>query len=182
MNVDSFWATEPFAAADAPADLEAEPVADETEASIDEATAGEHELAMESVGTEPSIDDQPFEWADDPSTTIAHAQAAAEPEPEHERLPDPLIADISPPWMSRLTPASSQSLEELKESEPWSVTPAMGIDAVDLRASAGDEVAGALERIAARVRDGEIEVPTGSGLSDEAALSAVLTALLRLRR
>ena len=49
-------------------------------------------------------------------------------------------------------------------------------------ASAGEQVAGALERIAARVRDGEINVPAGSDLSDEAALSAVLTALLRQRR
>jgi hypothetical protein len=217
MNVDSFWASEPFAAADAPPDLEATPVADETEATIDEATAGEHEQAFERAGTEPSIDAQPFEWADDPSTTIAHAQAAAEPEPEHEPLPAPVIADISPPWMSRLTPASSQSLEELKGAEPWSVTPTMGIDAVDFArspdaaapaadasrveartdvqppsayieratsaapASASEQVAGALERIAARVRVGEIDVPAASELSDEAALSAVLTALLRLR-
>ena len=91
MNVDSFWASEPFAAADAPADLGPDPVADETEATIDEATADEHAQAFESAGTEPSIDEQPFEWADDPSTTIAHAQAAAEPEPEHEppRCPSP---------------------------------------------------------------------------------------------
>jgi hypothetical protein len=43
------------------------------------------------------------------------------------------------------------------------------------------EVADALVRIAARVRDGELEVPAGAGWSDEAALSAVLTALLRTR-
>ena len=198
---------EPFAAADAPPDLEAKPVADETEATIDEETAGEHAQAFESAGTDPSIDEQPFEWADDPSTMIAHAQAAAEPEPEHDPLPQPVLADISPPWMSRLTPASSQTLEELKGAEPWSVTPTMGIDAVDFTRAAnapgaeaaspaeqqsGEHVAGeddaraqvasALERIAARVRDGEIEVPAASDLGDEAALSAVLTALLRLRR
>ena len=155
--------------------------------------------AFEARALSHSIDEQPFEWADDPSTTIAHAQAAAEPEPEHEPLPEPaLIADISPPWMSRLTPASSQTLEELKDAEPWSVTPTMGIDAVDFTrapdepadAAAGApgrgigwaQVADALERIAARVRDGEIDVPAGSDLSDEAALSAVLTALLRQRR
>ena len=43
------------------------------------------------------------------------------------------------------------------------------------------EVAAALVRIAARVRNGELEVPAGAWMSDEAALSAVLTALLRTR-
>ena len=209
LNVDSFWASEPFSAADASlAPTESGSVADDAETMIDEETAGEgeHELAMESFGTEPSIDEQPFEWADDPSTTISHAQAALEPEPEHDPAPAQakapreasMIADIAPPWMSRLTPASTQALEELKESEPWDLTPARGLelipdDAPDLvaeaagaepvvAAPAGHDVADALERIAARVRDGGIDVPSGHDLSDEAALSAVLTALLRSRR
>jgi hypothetical protein len=155
---------------------------------------------MERFGTEPSLDEQPFEWADDPSTTISHAQAALEPEPEHDPAPAqaaaqeaPMIADIAPPWMSRLTPASTQALEELKESEPWDLTPARGLELIPedapelvmepvVAAPAGHSVADALERIAARVRDGGIDVPTGHDLSDEAALSAVLTALLRSRR
>jgi hypothetical protein len=209
LNVDSFWATEPFSANEASASpAEEASVADETEATIDEETAGEaeHELTIESAGTEPTLDEQPFEWADDPSTTIAHAQAAAEPEPEHDpdpaRAPAPMLADISPPWMSRFMPVSSQALEELKESEPWDLTPAHGLvqipeeeytpepvvaaisetQAPIAAASVGNDVAEALERIAARVRDGGIDVPTGSDLSDEAALSAVLTALLRSRR
>jgi hypothetical protein len=210
LNVDSFWATAPFSAveASAPAAEEAS-VADETEATIDEATAGdaEDELMIENAGTEPTLDDQPLEWADDPSTTIAHAQAAAEPEPEHDpepaRAPEPRLADIAPPWMSRLTPVNSRALEELKESEPWDLTPAHGLEQIHeeedfaptpavvaipetqapiAAASVGNDVAEALERIAARVRDGGIDVPAGSDLSDEAALSAVLTALLRSRR
>ncbi|MBA2685686.1 MAG: hypothetical protein H0U66_14470 [Gemmatimonadaceae bacterium] len=201
LNVDSFWASEPFSAADASAPAPAAPsVADNVESAMDAATAGEseHELAMELVGSEPSIEEQPFEWADDPSTTISHAQAALEPEPEHD--PEPAhpssvrIADIAPPWMSRLTPASTQALEELKESEPWDLTPAREVleipeeraaleSAADAPvAAAGHDVADALERIAARVRDGGIDVPAGDDLSDEAALSAVLTALLRSRR
>jgi len=32
------------------------------------------------------------------------------------------------------------------------------------------------------VRDGAIDVPAGTAMTDETALSAVLTALLRLRR
>jgi len=204
LNVDSFWANEPFSAADASAaPIEAASVVDDAESMIDEETAGEgeHDLAIERFGTEPSLDEQPFEWADDPSTTISHAQAALEPEPEHDPAPAqatapqeaPMLADISPPWMSRLTPASTQALEELKESEPWDLTPALGLelipeDAPELEmepvvaAPAGNDVADALERIAARVRDGGIDVPTGHDLSDEAALSAVLTALLRSRR
>jgi hypothetical protein len=210
LNVDSFWATEPFSAAQASAPAAEEaPVADETEATIDEETAGdaEDELMIENAGTEPTLDEQPFEWADDPSTTIAHAQAAAEPEPEHDpepaRAPEPRLADIAPPWMSRLTPVNSRALEELKESEPWDLTPAHGLEQIHeeedfapvppvaaipetqapiAAASVGNDVAEALERIAARVRDGGIDVPAGSDLSDEAALSAVLTALLRSRR
>jgi hypothetical protein len=196
MNVDSFWANEPFAKVEAPNVKAAAPAAaDETEATIDAATAGEDEseIVFERVGTEPSIDEQPFEWADDPSTTISHAQAALEPEPDHdpepahEPVPPPLVADIAPPWMNRATPASVQSLEELKESEPWDLTPSHSHEAIPetpfpIAAPAGHDVADALERIAARVRDGELDVPTGADMSDEAALSAVLTALLRKRR
>ena len=215
LNVDSFWATEPFSAVEASAPpAEEASVADETEATIDEETAGEaeQELTIERAGTEPTLDEQPFEWADDPSTTIAHAQAAAEPEPQHDpepehdpepaRAPEPMLADIAPPWMSRLTPVSSQALEALKESEPWDLSPAHGLEQIPeeeyppepavaahseteapiAAASVGHDVAEALERIAARVRDGDIDVPAGSDLSDEAALSAVLTALLRSRR
>ena len=214
LNVDSFWASEPFSVADASrAPIESASVADDAETMIDEETAGEgeHELAMESFGTEPSIDEQPFMWADDPSTTISHAQAALEPEPEHDPAPTQatapheasMIADIAPPWMSRLTPAGTQALEELKESEPWDLTLARGLELIPndapelvaeaavaeaavaepvVAAPAGHDVAEALERIAARVRDGGIDVPSGHDLSDEAALSAVLTALLRSRR
>jgi len=200
LNVDSFWASEPFSAANAStAPLEAAPMVDDAESMIDEETAGEgeHDLAIERFGTEPSLDEQPFEWEDDPSTTISHAQAALEPEPEHDPAPvqtaAPMLADIAPPWMSRLTPASTQALEELKESEPWDLTPSGGLELIPeeapepvvasvVAAPPEHSVADALERIAARVRDGGIEVPTGHDLSDEAALSAVLTALLRSRR
>jgi hypothetical protein len=211
--VDSFWATAPVKSAGANSpEAEAQPAADETEATIDEETAGEvedahelamreHELAMRMMASEPSIDEQPFEWSDDPSTTIAHAQSAVEPEPEHDPAPvratESRLPDIAPPWMSRLTPANTQSLEELKESEPWDFTPPRGLEqivdttaasttppaAVPVNAApAGNDVADALERIAARVRDGAIDVPAGTTMSDETALSAVLTALLRQRR
>jgi hypothetical protein len=217
MNVDSFWASEPFARIEDPEPaMDAASFADVTEATIDEETAGEPPLAAERATAERSIEDQPLEWADDPSTTISHAQAALEPEPEHDPAPAPeqrsRLADISPPWMSRLTPASSQSLEQLKESEPWDLTPSHGLElipeerqasepvrehsvgvfpiaprhAVEASAAstggASHDIADALVRIAARVRDGELEVPAEGKMSDEAALSAVLTSLLRMRR
>ena len=156
---------------------------------------------MRMMASEPSIDEQPFEWSDDPSTTIAHAQSAAEPEPEHDPLPvhakESRLPDIAPQWMSRLTPLSTQALEELKESEPWDFTPPRGLEQIvdttvasrtspapaqEAAPPADNDVADALERIAARVRDGAIDVPAGTAMSDETALSAVLTALLRLRR
>ena len=190
MNVESFWATEPFGATHEPEkSVEAAPEADETESRIDADTA------------------EPVR--------------ASESEPESERAaqaPIPMFADIAPPWRHRLTPVSSQALEEIKESEPWELAPPHGFEidpeeeieasapAAELRMEEevvsveetqvahsleiepivaqpfGDRVADALVRIAARVRDGELEVPSSAELSDEAALSAVLTSLLRARR
>jgi len=188
MNVDSFWATEPFAATHEPEpSVEAAPEADETESRIDADTAAEPMHA-----TEP------------------------EPEPGTDAR-TPMFADIAPPWRHRLTPVSSQALEEIKDSEPWELAPphsfeiepegeieasapaaelaeevAFSVEAapvappVDIEPIAaqpfGDRVADALVRIAARVRDGELEVPSCAELSDEAALSMVLTSLLRARR
>jgi hypothetical protein len=175
MNVDSFWASEPFARTDeSRANAADAPEADETESRIDEETAAEPERGAEDSA--------------------------------------PMLADIAPPWRHRLTPVSSEALEELKESEPWDRTPADAGDpvaqemeasapAVDtpsveappvqsaLSAMAPDDlapiphaVADALVRIAARVRSGELDVPAGVDMSDEAALSVVLTSLLRSRR
>ena len=181
MSVDSFWASEPFARTneatshdDAASDGREIEQADETESMIDEETAGE---------------------------PVRAAEASA-----------PQFADIAPPWRNRLTPVSSQALEELKESEPWDLTPSQGLEiipeeiaasapaaealelgalevealepeAVEMNAArSGQQVADALVRIAARVRAGELEVPAGAEMSDEAALSAVLTSLLRMRR
>ena len=165
MSVDSFWESDPFAASDAPPSVaDAASQADETESTIDEATAGE---------------------------------TARDAEP-----PAPMLADIAPPWRNRLTPSLGLELvpEEPEESAAEStqmesahvesmpafeaalVEPARIETASDGAAQAPDhEVAAALVRIAARVRDGELEVPAGAWMSDEAALSAVLTALLRTR-
>jgi hypothetical protein len=191
MSVDSFWASEPFARTnegkshdDAVSNAREIEEADETESMIDEETAGE---------------------------PVQAAEASA-----------PRFADIAPPWRNRLTPVSSQALEELKESEPWDLAPSQGLEiipeeieasapaaearelaaldvealeaealeaealeaeAVEMDATPTDrQIADALVRIAARVRAGELEVPAEAEMSDEAALSAVLTSLLRMRR
>jgi hypothetical protein len=207
-DVDSFWANEPFSKSEARD--QAPSRADETEATIDEETAGEPVSVAADVSARPT-EAEPVEWRDDPSTTIAHAQASIEPEPEHDPLPPreatPVLADIATPWMHRATPVSSQSLEKLKELEPWDITPKDGMELIPEEpddfvraheseleaqralhaaaasvAAARDGLAGALERIAARVRDGNLDVQAEAGVSDEAALSAVLTALLRARR
>jgi hypothetical protein len=158
MSIDSFWESEPFTRAEqSRANVAAAPEADETESKIDEETAAE---------------------------------------PEHEAdVSAAMLADIAPPWRHRLTPVTSQALEELKESEPWDRTPSDSVDpiaqemeasapAADMQSAEAPSphyVADALVRIAARVRDGELDVPAGVDMSDEAALSVVLTSLLRTR-
>jgi hypothetical protein len=156
MSVDSFWESASFAASDAPSPTaHAAPQADETESAIDRATAGE---------------------------------PARNPE-----VSAPMLADITPPWRNRLTPSLGLELvpEEPEESQYAESTPAvepafeeparMEASSDDAAPAPDHEVAAALARIAARVRSGELELPAGAWMSDEAALSAVLTALLRTR-
>ena len=71
----------------------------------------------------------------------------------------------------------SESLEALKELEPWAMPGAAP------PASSAEEIASALERIAARVRSGDLFVPGGmAAASEEAVLAAVLAALLQRSR
>ena len=71
----------------------------------------------------------------------------------------------------------SESLEALKELEPWAMPGAAP------PASSAEDVAGALERIAARIRSGDLFVPGAMAAgSDEAVLAAVLAALLQRSR
>ena len=68
------------------------------------------------------------------------------------------------------------SLEEVKESEPWTMSAANPL------ANRGDAIGDALERIAKRIREGKIILPADATASnDEAALALALTALLRGR-
>jgi hypothetical protein len=71
----------------------------------------------------------------------------------------------------------SESLNALKELEPWALPGA------EPSASSSEEVASTLERLAARVRSGDLFVPGAlAAASEEAVLAAVLTALLQRAR
>jgi hypothetical protein len=60
--------------------------------------------------------------------------------------------------------------------EPWALPGAPS-------ASNADEVAGTLDRVAARIRSGDLFIPGAStAVSDEAVLAAVLAALLQRAR
>jgi hypothetical protein len=73
-------------------------------------------------------------------------------------------------------PSSADTLEALKELEPWAVP---GSEP----ASRSDDIAAAIERIAGRIRSGDLDVPGAPpGTSDEALLAAVLAALLQRAR
>ena len=112
-----------------------------------------------------------IEWLDSPSPEQTSSVAATQPEedpfgwdPAEER---PGALDTAP---------SSPSLDALKELEPWA---SPGEEAT----AGSDDAAGTLERIAARIRSGDLFVPgTLAAASDEAVLAAVLAALLHRAR
>ncbi|MDQ4079216.1 MAG: hypothetical protein M3125_00515 [Gemmatimonadota bacterium] len=73
-------------------------------------------------------------------------------------------------------PRTPSSLDALKEIEPWALP---GAEAP----TTGEDVAATLERIADRIRSGDLLVPGATGpASDEALLAAVLAALLQRAR
>jgi hypothetical protein len=72
---------------------------------------------------------------------------------------------------------ASVPLDALKELEPWA------LPGSELSGATSDDVAAALERVAARIRSGDLFVPGAStGTTEEAALASVLAALLQRAR
>ena len=112
-----------------------------------------------------------IEWLDSPAPGTATPAATTEDvddvfgwDPAEDR---PGALDRAP---------VSASLEALKELEPWAMPGAAS-------SPSADDVAEALERIAARVRSGDLFVPGATpATSDEAVLAAVLAALLQRSR
>jgi hypothetical protein len=72
---------------------------------------------------------------------------------------------------------ASVTLDALKELEPWA------LPGSEPTGATSDDVAAALERVAARIRSGDLFVPGAStGTTEEAALASVLAALLQRAR
>lgn len=108
-------------------------------------------------------------WLDSPEPQPAPSATAAQ-----EDADDPFGWDPAEERGTALdAPPTPSSLDALKEVEPWAVP---GAEAP----TTGEDVAAALERIAARIRSGDLLVPGATGAaSDEALLAAVLATLLQ---
>jgi hypothetical protein len=117
-----------------------------------------------------------IEWLDSPATEGTTPTTTSKPsaeelddvfgwDPAEERGP---ALDAAPP---------SVTLDALKEIEPWALPGA------EPSAMASDDVAAALERVAARIRSGHLFVPAAlTPTTDEAMLASVLAALLQRAR
>ncbi len=131
-----------------------------------------------------------IEWVDpDAPPATAPAQAPTgiawldSPEPEPAKPPVPPSAkDVDDvfgwdpaeerPGALDAAPVA-ETLEALKELEPWA------LPGGEAGASASEDLAVALERVAARIRSGDLFVPGATAVTDEAALACVLAALLQ---
>jgi hypothetical protein len=150
-----------------------------------------HELSPEAtdVGASGRMD-APHVEKPEPDAPVDDDEAAEEPTAEFTAVAETVARDedAQPPVLSlppisefqmteRDEPESAARLEALKETEPWAIPSEPG---VRTGGRLPDEVAAALERIAQRLRRGEIELPaTAAAASDEQALSAALAAILK---
>jgi hypothetical protein len=117
-----------------------------------------------------------IEWLDSPALPDAPAEGSpGSPRSDEE---DPFGWDPAEERAGALDSIpTGGSLEALKELEPWA------LPGSEPPASNSDDVASALERIAARIRSGELFVPSAlTAASEEAILAAVLAALLQRAR
>ncbi len=114
-----------------------------------------------------------IEWLDSPVPDSPASSSSTRAEED-----DPFGWDPAEERAGALdTAPMSASLEALKELEPWALPGA------EPSASSSDEVAAAMERIAARIRSGDLFVPGAlTAASEEAVLAAVLAALLQRSR
>jgi hypothetical protein len=114
-----------------------------------------------------------IEWLDSPIPASAVTTPAPLPDVDDVFGWDPAEEQGS----NLNTAPSGASLDALKEMEPWALpggTPS---------GTNGDEIAAALERVAARIRSGDLFIPGASvASSDEAVLAVVLAALLQRAR
>ncbi|MGQ0712424.1 MAG: hypothetical protein ACT4PJ_01700 [Gemmatimonadaceae bacterium] len=106
-------------------------------------------------------------WLDSPAPETQEATATGQDE-------DPFGWDPAEERSTALdAPPVPQSLEALKEVEPWA------LPGGEVPTGGADAIADALDRIAARIRSGDLVVPGASAATtDEALLASVLAALL----
>ena len=104
------------------------------------------------------------------------------PTPQSNRAVAPAPARVSagvslPKGMTPIEVRTPRQLESVKELEPW------GVPSVAPAVAVSDIVADALERVARKIRQGDLKVPPdASASSDENSLSAALQALVRAPR
>jgi hypothetical protein len=116
-----------------------------------------------------------IEWLDSPTAESGAAPAAQTAEPDDDDVFGWDPAEERPGALD--APPASASLDALKELEPWALPGA------EPSASSADDVAAALERVALRIRSGDLFVPGAmAAASEEAVLAAVLAALLQRAR
>jgi hypothetical protein len=178
------WHGDPWSdpgAAGAPAVAEEQPI--DTAAPVTP-----FEFAAEFPEPEAFATSSPPLAAPDSVPEVASRAEAAPPAEfqEEERTPRPAwvpptvepiaeSSDLLSRYATRPGSNESQALDQLKEIEPWAM-PSTAPSAT----SAEDAIAAALERIARRVRDGEVVLPPETmSTTDEAALALTLAALLR---
>jgi hypothetical protein len=115
-----------------------------------------------------------IEWLDSPDSTAPTVAT----KPSAEELDDVFGWDPAEERGAALDAAPRPvPLDALKELEPWALP---GTEPSGLTS---DDVAAALERIAARIRSGDLFVPGASATTtDEGALALVLAALLQRAR
>ena len=117
-----------------------------------------------------------IEWLDSP---VAESTASSTTsKPSAEDVDDVFGWDPAEERVGALDTAPvAETLDALKGLEPWAVPGA------EPSASTSDDVATALERVAARIRSGDLFVPAAStAATDEAVLASVLAALLQRAR
>ena len=165
LEIESFWAAEAFTPSNKPAETTRRPSGPSAP-----------------VYADPPGETPPRKSALD-ALRVEEVLPPRMPTPQSTRAVSPRgtpRASGSVPMSRAMTPSdvrTPRQLESLKELEPWAVPSSAP------QVPASDRVAEALERIARRIRAGDVDVPTdANAATDENALSAALQALVRAPR
>ena len=129
----------------------------------------------EPSGTAPAQAATGIDWLDSPAEASVSIGGTSPPDEDADDVFRWDPAEERSGALDRVS--ASVSLDALKEMEPWA------LPGGEPSSSIPDEIAAALERVAARIRSGDLLIPGGStATTDEAALASVLAALLQRAR